>query len=339
MTGLLFAGYYAAFFFAQIGPCHEAVVVFNGKQWDVLRAPLIIQRDWPIYALYMLLIAALLAASLIDAELFIIPIEIPWLIAAIGVVAHAFIPTSVAGSLGVNWPGASTAAGGAIGLVISIVMFRAGWITQSFPRGEPLLEVDREEIAQKIEQAKSEGKTLDFEEDLPPHYTRRQIRGEIGKEMLFLLPPLIGAAIAVVVFVSPARQAWLERQLSQQWLSGILGAILGALIGAVVVWLTRVIGTLVFGRVAMGLGDVHLMFGVGAVIGAGAATIAFFIAPFFGILIAIWMLITGKRRELPYGPYLSLATAFVMLFYCPIADYLTPGVYGLIEIVRARLGR
>ena len=92
--------------------------------------------------------------------------------------------------------------------------------------------------------------------------------------------------------------------LAHNWLAGMLGALLGALIGGFVVWLTRILGTLGFGRVAMGLGDVHLMFGVGAIIGAGAATIAFFIAPFFGIAIAIYMLLTGTRRELPYGPYL-----------------------------------
>src|SRR5262249_13939043 len=122
------------------------------------------------------------------------------------------------------------------------------------------------------------------------------------------------------------------------WIDKMLASIIGALVGGFVVWITRILGTLAFGRVAMGLGDVHLMFGVGAVIGAGAATVAFFIAPFFGILIAIWMLITGTRRELPYGPYLSLATAFVMLFYCPIADYLTPGLIGLLGVVRSLLG-
>src|SRR5690349_3169281 len=83
------------------------------------------------------------------------------------------------------------------------------------------------------------------------------------------------------------------------------------------------------GRRAMGLGDVHLMFGVGAIVGAGAATVAFFLAPFFGILIAIYMLLTGTKREIPYGPYLSIATAAVLLFGCEILNYLTPGVMGL----------
>jgi leader peptidase (prepilin peptidase)/N-methyltransferase len=110
------------------------------------------------------------------------------------------------------------------------------------------------------------------------------------------------------------------------------------MVGGFVVWITRILGTLVFGRLAMGLGDVHLMFGVGAVVGAGCATIAFFLAPFFGIFLAIWMFFTGKKRELPYGPYLSLATAFCLLFCCPIAAYLRPGFMGLALMIQQMLG-
>ena len=76
------------------------------------------------------------------------------------------------------------------------------------------------------------------------------------------------------------------------------------------------------------------MFGGGAIIGAGAATVSFFIAPFFGIALAIYMLVTGTRRELPYGPYLSMAAAFCLLFYCDIAAYLTPGMMGLVIVIR-----
>ena len=51
--------------------------------------------------------------------------------------------------------------------------------------------------------------------------------------------------------------------------------------------------------------------------------------PGFGIAIAIYMFTTGKKREIPYGPYLSLATAFVLLFSCPLIAWLTPGMQGL----------
>jgi prepilin signal peptidase PulO-like enzyme (type II secretory pathway) len=83
----------------------------------------------------------------------------------------------------------------------------------------------------------------------------------------------------------------------------------------------------------MGLGDVHLMFGVGAVIGAGGATVAFFIAPFFGIVIAVYRLISRKGREIPFGPYLALGTAAVMLLYCPMQAYLQPGFAGLLMVI------
>src|SRR5690606_27373557 len=169
---------------------------------------------------------------------------------------------------------------------------------------------------------------------LPPPYTPGQIRGQIGREILFLLPPALLAGLMVYLTGAsgPMQVQWREL-LRADWLAGLLGAFNGALVGALVVWLTRIRGTLAFGRVAMGLGDVHLMFGVGAIIGGLGATVAFFIAPFFGLVLAVWMLLTGKRRELPYGPYLSLGTAAVMLLYCPIERYLRDGIDGLMYLV------
>ena len=122
---------------------------------------------------------------------------------------------------------------------------------------------------------------------------------------------------------------WWASVIRPNWVSGLLGAMLGLLVGGFVVWLTRIVGTYFFGREAMGMGDVHLMAAVGAVVGAGASVVAFFVAPFFGMALAVYLLLTGKRRELPFGPYLSMGTAFVMLFYCPIAAYLAPGLLGL----------
>jgi hypothetical protein len=46
------------------------------------------------------------------------------------------------------------------------------------------------------------------------------------------------------------------------------------------------------------------------------------------------MLATRSRRQLPYGPYLSVATAVVMLFYCPIAAYFRPGIVVLALLLR-----
>jgi leader peptidase (prepilin peptidase)/N-methyltransferase len=327
VTGALFVLYYVTFFILQRGPCLRDLTI---------NRPLAIQQDWPIYLLYMITLAALLAVSLIDAELFIIPVEIPWLLAGLGIVVHAMIDRpSLPGALNTTGPPSALAAGAGAGLLISIILLRRGLIPLSFANDAPLLEHEREKYQREVERAARDGR----EPPPPPNeMTRAQIRAEIRKEIYFLMPPLIlGALWVLACWKLPAVGAFWANATRYDWLTGLLGSLLGALVGGFVVWFTRILGTLGFGREAMGMGDVHLMFGVGAVIGAGASTVAFFIAPFFGIAIAIYMLLTGKRRELPYGPYLSLGSAFVMIFYCPIAAALAPGLNAMVWLVRERL--
>jgi leader peptidase (prepilin peptidase)/N-methyltransferase len=310
LTGALFVFYYVMFFIVGVGPCAAP----GSPTRSIVEGPaLSIVDDWPMYALYMLLISALLAVSLIDAELFIIPIEVIWVVVApIGVAMHTIIDTPrVPGALNASPAAAALAAGGGIGLLVTL----AG--------GTRDRSVDHQ----------------GQEEPEPPEYTKAEVRAEIRKEMLFLLPPMVLGALFVLLYfrVDSLRTLW-DGLMRYHWVTGFFGSLLGLLVGGFVVWLTRILGTLGFGREAMGMGDVHLMAGVGAVVGAGASTVAFFLAPFFGIILALYLLFTGKRRELPYGPYLSLATAFVLLFYCPIAAWLAPGAEGLRIIVGQLFG-
>ena len=323
-TGLLFAGYYLAFFLLGIGPCPQPGAPGDGRAG----ASLDFHQHWPVYALFMLSLCILLASSLIDAELFIIPIELLWFLAPVGVAVHAIIDTPrTPGNLITTPAGAAIAAGGLLGLVISLTLLRTKLIRPSFADGGPLMEIDREAYERDVERAKREGTPMP---DDAPQYTPAQIRAEMRHEMVFLLPPLLlaGGFAMLVATVAPIGRAW-STLVSPWWVGGLCGSVLGLLVGGFVVWLTRVLGTLAFGREAMGMGDVHLMAAVGAVIGAGASTVAFFLAPFFGLVLAIYLFLTGNRRELPYGPYLSMATAAVMLIYCPIAAWLAPGMEGL----------
>ncbi|HYO11156.1 MAG TPA: prepilin peptidase [Tepidisphaeraceae bacterium] len=371
VCGLLFVFYYVMFFVVQVGPCApRPAMVPDGALgvFQMVARPLFIRDDWPIYLLYMALIGGLLAASLIDAELFIIPVEIPWVLAAVGIVVHAIIDRpSLPGALNANVGAAALAAGGAVGLILSIALYLRGIIPQSFPDGEPMQDVDEPGAGAGAVQAKDPATGVavksraaggaakpsgDVAEpraavnDPPPTAAaaaapvgRAELMVEMRKEMLFLTPPLLLASLwwFAVMKIPAVGRGW-ESAVAYDWVSGLLGAVLGALVGGMVVWVTRILGTIGFGRLAMGLGDVHLMFGVGAIIGAGGATVAFFLAPFFGIAIAVWMLFTGTRRELPYGPYLSLATAFVLLFGCPILAWLTPGMMGLSLMIRELFG-
>jgi leader peptidase (prepilin peptidase)/N-methyltransferase len=189
--------------------------------------------------------------------------------------------------------------------------------------------VERAQLERERPAAKAEGRDAEEPADLP-QYTPAEVRREMRKEMLFLIPPmfLAGLFLFLTLKFPTFGGAW-DQWSSPTWMRALLGSVFGLLIGGFVVWLTRILGTLAFGREAMGMGDVHLMAGVGAVIGAGASTVAFFIAPFFGIALAIYMLLTGTRREVPYGPYLSMGTAAVILFYADIANWLGPGLVGM----------
>lgn len=330
ITGLLFAGYYVAFYVLHLGPCAPVALVDPFTRTPIQYiTPETILTDWPIYAIYMLLIGGLLAASLVDIEMQIIPAAIPWTIVALAVVGHALADRpNLAGSLNlVNESGqplgaAAWAAGGAVGLMASIAFLLVGWFPRSFPDGEPELEIDRDDFEKEVAKAKHEGREPPTE---PKTFTSGQIRREVLKEAIFLLPPLLlgGLWWYLTIHVSPVKATWAVA-MREDWFTGLLGALLGGMVGGLVVWSVRILGTLGFGRVAMGLGDVDLMCAIGAVMGAELAVVTFFIAPFMGLLVGIYMLIARRRHELPYGPYLSLAAAAVMLFGCSIHAHFRP---------------
>jgi leader peptidase (prepilin peptidase) / N-methyltransferase len=256
------------------------------------------------------------------------------------------------GAVNTSPAGAALALGGGIGLLISIILLHKKILPMSFEQGTPELDVDKERRkAEQIERTRAAaargGNTLEYEpgkidvsEDVPPEYTRAQIRAELRKEMLFLMPPLVVAAVCVLLAIKVPAIATYWRPLiaNHDWVSGGLGALLGGLVGGFLIWFTRIIASICFGREAMGLGDVDLMLGIGAVLGPGGAVIAFFLAPFCGIAVAVYKLILRQGREIPYGPYLSMGAALTMLFYCPIAEHFSPGLAFLAMKMRDVIG-
>ncbi len=334
VTALIFGGYFVAFYVLQWRTCCPRPASTPG--WDL-------DTSWPIYALYMVTLSALLAASLIDAELYLIPPMIPWVVAVVAFAVHALADKPwVPGALNLVGPlgrvASAFAGGGTVGLLASIALWWVGVLPTSFPDGEPMLQVDRDRVAVEEAAARAAGEPVP-DGPLPPTMTFAQIRAEIGKEMVFLMPPLVlaGLSTGLALRVPAVGHAW-DAVANVHWLSGLLGSCLGAMVGGFVPWITRILGTLGFRRVAMGLGDVHLMFGVGAVVGAGGATVAFFLAPAAALGIGLYLLVTRRRRELPFGPYLSLATAAVMLCYCPVVAYLAPSMAGLSDAAAGLVG-
>jgi leader peptidase (prepilin peptidase)/N-methyltransferase len=193
------------------------------------------------------------------------------------------------------------ALGGMVGLAIAMALLRMGLIRQSYPQeeSEP---VDGQTDSATVHAIPEE------EDDQFNH------RGEILKELVFLAPVIVGAAAALMVYrhIPAAHRHW-DSVMACPMAAGFIGSLWGYLIGCGTVWITRVLGTLAFGREAMGLGDVHLMGAAGAVIGAEMAVVAFFVAPFFGLIWASYQWVFKKTRQIPYGPFLSMAVGLVMI--------------------------
>jgi Type II secretory pathway, prepilin signal peptidase PulO and related peptidases len=96
---------------------------------------------------------------------------------------------------------------------------------------------------------------------------------------------------------------------------GAYSALLGMAVGGGMIWVVRIAGAWALKREAMGFGDVTFMAMIGAFLGWQPCVFIFFVAPLAGLVIGISRWLLGLGREMPYGPFLSLATLVVVLFW------------------------
>lgn len=326
ITALLFSGLYLAYYatdlrpaFAAAGPIAEGLGLTPGGDSSG-------GGTWPVLLVHLVLIGALLAATVIDAKLYIIPLSLPYaaMLAALamlpisealgwlpylGVQRGGAVPSLLGQQLGlgIDWlvdptllAGPWSVALGWGGVLISVWLLRLGKLPRSF--------LDEADYLEAPDSA-SVGEAVGFY----PHARR-----EMFKEMLVVAPIVLGFLIGLLIDLNTA-PADLPR-----WAVVLLAVLNGALLGGALVWGTRILGTLAFGKEAMGLGDVHLMVGIGAVLGPINTILTFFVAPFMGLLIYAVMMIVGKARRdggvrmIPYGPFLAAAAVAVLVWRNPL---------------------
>jgi leader peptidase (prepilin peptidase)/N-methyltransferase len=218
-------------------------------------------------------------------------------------------------------------------LGVSIAMMSKGLLRRSFADYEAwekdaLLAAETDAASQRPSSpADPAGSDEPTSDDHPAHMWIQypHARREMVLELAFLAPPVVGALAGgwvaervVSAFAGPwivGEQGLIAPVLAPLWLT-VLGAVcMGYLIGGGLVWAVRIFGTLLFGKEAMGLGDVHLMAAVGACLGWIDPTIAFFLAAFVGVGWAVLARVVGGtlNRAMPYGPFLAIATLLVVL--------------------------
>ncbi len=93
----------------------------------------------------------------------------------------------------------------------------------------------------------------------------------------------------------------------------LLASLAGFVVGGGFTWLIRAVGSKVFGREAMGFGDVKLMAMVGAFLGWQAALLTMFLGCVIGAVVGGLGAALGRGTVIPFGPYLALG-AVVSLF-------------------------
>ena len=102
------------------------------------------------------------------------------------------------------------------------------------------------------------------------------------------------------------------------WLISLAGALLGALIGGGSLWLVGALWKLLRGVDAMGLGDVKMMLGVGALLGWRLSLLTIFAGAFAGALIGIVILSRQKDKtlqaQIPFGIFLGTGAIISLLF-------------------------
>ncbi|QDU88070.1 Type IV leader peptidase family protein [Pirellulimonas nuda] len=103
--------------------------------------------------------------------------------------------------------------------------------------------------------------------------------------------------------------------------SGLLTALVGMAASGGIVWGVRLIGAAALRREAMGFGDVMLMMMLGTVLGWQASLFVFFLAPFAAVVIAVANLLINRDDEIPYGPYLCLATLALFFLWAPLWNH------------------
>ena len=109
---------------------------------------------------------------------------------------------------------------------------------------------------------------------------------------------------------------------------GLLTALVGMLASGGLVWLVRIMCTAALRREAMGFGDVTLMAMIGAYLGWQPCLVVFFLAPLAALVVGLLRLVLSRDREIPYGPFLCLATLFLIVRWQSLWDY-TQGIFSL----------
>ena len=146
---------------------------------------------------------------------------------------------------------------------------------------------------------------------------------------LTIVPPSVtnlGIALGLAIGAAFPGFRLPPNEATTAW-GGLAAGLGGLLVGGGMIWVIRTVGGFVFRREAMGSGDIHILAMIGAFLGWQATVLIIPLAAFLGLGQALFKLaryvvkrLAGRKvapsdRELPFGPYLSLAALILLLIW------------------------
>jgi len=157
---------------------------------------------------------------------------------------------------------------------------------------------------------------------------RHGARGVAIREFLCLLPSLV---VGLVLFGLMQRQDLLHASgweglvgFSAPFLEGAVSAVAGMVLAAGMGWGVRILGTLAFGKEALGTGDIYILAAIGAVGGVWLAVFGFFIGAILALIGVVATIFHKRSRAIPFGPWIALGALVALFAYPPLLGSFSP---------------
>jgi leader peptidase (prepilin peptidase)/N-methyltransferase len=108
-----------------------------------------------------------------------------------------------------------------------------------------------------------------------------------------------------------------------RWHSLLL-SVCGAAAGGGLLWAVGGVGSFIFKKEAMGLGDVKLLAAIGAFFGWRAILFTVMVSSFVGTIVGLALVLRGRKKmksRIPYGPYLAMGAVVWVLYGAAIWEW------------------
>lgn len=144
----------------------------------------------------------------------------------------------------------------------------------------------------------------------------------------FIIPDVIslpGSAVGVLIAIINSLTD--PPLIEAPFVSSLFESFLGALCGGGFLWLVSEVYLKLRKREGLGMGDVKLLYMVGAAFGPACALYTIFLGSLVGSVIGVFLILLTSRsadQHIPFGPYLTIGTMLYLFFPPSIFETIFP---------------